>query len=257
MYEIKVDTHTHTVFSKHAYSTVEENARAAKEQGLEVLAITDHFSPLFVPSIDYVNYGNFWNMKNLPKNWFGVEMYYGAEVDIVSMKGDLFGRDLYVPPQWSKDKPSYLEWLKRKTEFLIGSIHQGLFAEGQSKAAVTQMYCNVIQSGQILILGHLGRDRHPFELKEVLNCAKENHVLIELNEISFSKEEYVNRIGHDLLLACAEMGVPVSVGSDAHCSYRVGKTEHVIREMEKVNFPKELIATAGKEQFQTLIDKRI
>ena len=35
MYKILTDTHTHTIFSGHAYSTIEENVRAAKEQGME------------------------------------------------------------------------------------------------------------------------------------------------------------------------------------------------------------------------------
>ena len=36
-YTIKCDTHTHTLFSKHAYSTIEENVRAAAEAGMELL----------------------------------------------------------------------------------------------------------------------------------------------------------------------------------------------------------------------------
>ena len=37
-----LDSHTHTVASGHAYSTVLEMARAAAEKGLELLCITDH-----------------------------------------------------------------------------------------------------------------------------------------------------------------------------------------------------------------------
>lgn len=45
MIEIKCDVHTHTLYSRHAFSTIEENVRAASEQGLELLATTDHYSP--------------------------------------------------------------------------------------------------------------------------------------------------------------------------------------------------------------------
>ena len=257
MYNIKVDTHTHTVFSRHAYSTVEEDARAASGAGLEALAVTDHYSPLFVPTTDFANYGNFLNMKILPKNWYGVEMYYGAEADIVSMEGQLFGYDLTVPYPWCKEKTSYLEWLKSRTDFLIASIHQGLFADGKSAAEVTEMYCKVMDDENVLILGHPGRDPHPFDIKEVVRCAKEKKVLIELNEVSFAKEEYVERVGRELLVTCAELGTPVSVGSDAHCAWRIGKVDHVIKNMEEVSFPEELIATANGEKFQQLIGKRI
>ena len=48
-YTIKCDTHTHTLFSKHAYSTIEENVRAAAEAGMELLASTDHYSAMLYP----------------------------------------------------------------------------------------------------------------------------------------------------------------------------------------------------------------
>ena len=37
-----VDTHTHSVSSGHAYSTIQEMAAAAAEKGIEVMAVTDH-----------------------------------------------------------------------------------------------------------------------------------------------------------------------------------------------------------------------
>ena len=40
--KILLDTHTHTLASTHAYSTVLEMAKKASEEGLEAIAITDH-----------------------------------------------------------------------------------------------------------------------------------------------------------------------------------------------------------------------
>ena len=38
-----MDTHTHTLASGHAYSTIRENvAAAARRRGLELLAVTEH-----------------------------------------------------------------------------------------------------------------------------------------------------------------------------------------------------------------------
>ena len=41
--DILADLHTHTLFSKHAYSTVKENLEAARNKGLSYIAITDHY----------------------------------------------------------------------------------------------------------------------------------------------------------------------------------------------------------------------
>ena len=41
MNKYKIDTHTHTVSSGHAYSTVTENAKYAASIGLEIIGMTD------------------------------------------------------------------------------------------------------------------------------------------------------------------------------------------------------------------------
>ena len=40
--KIIADTHTHTLMSTHAYSTIIENIAEAKKKGLKFIAITDH-----------------------------------------------------------------------------------------------------------------------------------------------------------------------------------------------------------------------
>ena len=37
-----LDTHTHTLASGHAYSTIREMAAAAADRGMQVLALTEH-----------------------------------------------------------------------------------------------------------------------------------------------------------------------------------------------------------------------
>lgn len=40
--DIVIDSHTHTIASGHAYSTILENALSAKNKGLKLLCTTDH-----------------------------------------------------------------------------------------------------------------------------------------------------------------------------------------------------------------------
>ena len=47
-----LDTHTHTIASAHAYSTVAEMARAAADRKLELLAITAR--PWRIPAISCI-----------------------------------------------------------------------------------------------------------------------------------------------------------------------------------------------------------
>ena len=49
-YLLSCDIHTHTVFSAHAYSTIEENVYWAAERGLQVLGSADHLSSMVTAS---------------------------------------------------------------------------------------------------------------------------------------------------------------------------------------------------------------
>ena len=40
--EFRLDSHTHTLASGHAYCTLLEMVRAAADRGLELICITDH-----------------------------------------------------------------------------------------------------------------------------------------------------------------------------------------------------------------------
>ena len=75
------DLHTHTLASGHAYSTLTENAQAARLKGLELIAITDH-GPT-VPQGAHPWY--FWNLKAAP---VGARRRAGAQ----GLRGEHLGR---------------------------------------------------------------------------------------------------------------------------------------------------------------------
>ena len=52
--QLRCDVHTHTLYSRHAYSTILENVHAAKEAGLELLGSTDHFSSMLYPEYENI-----------------------------------------------------------------------------------------------------------------------------------------------------------------------------------------------------------
>ena len=61
--DIVVDSHTHTIASGHAYSTILENALSAKNKGLKLLCITDHAPEM--PGAPH--YWHFNNQRILPR----------------------------------------------------------------------------------------------------------------------------------------------------------------------------------------------
>ncbi len=90
------DVHTHTLYSRHAYSTIEENVRAAAEAGLEILGSADHFSGMLYSEQHLRNFQYLINMGVWPRTWHGVTVLHGCEADVVSLDGSLFGQDIVV-----------------------------------------------------------------------------------------------------------------------------------------------------------------
>ena len=85
MRKVLLDAHTHTVASGHAYSSLQEMAKAAADMGLEVLGITEHGPS--VPGTCPTLY--FKNMFVVPRRMYGVRLLMGCEINILDTKGSL------------------------------------------------------------------------------------------------------------------------------------------------------------------------
>lgn len=83
--KLVVDTHTHTYASGHAYSTLIENARLAKEHGLEMFCTTDHAESM--PGAPH--YWFFSNQRVLPRFIEGVAVIRGVESNILNTRGEV------------------------------------------------------------------------------------------------------------------------------------------------------------------------
>ncbi len=254
MYRIECDTHTHTLYSRHAYSTIEENIRAAGEAGITLLASTDHFSDmLFDDYKSLKNYQYFLCCGNWPREWNGVTLLRGCEADIVDMEGHLFGHDIEITRSTVGDiydPPRNLqELIFSKMDFVIASVHGKRHTEGQSVAANTQMYINALENPKVYFIGHIGRAGVPFELDEVIKRAGELNKPIEINEHSFSWEGHHQAVCRDVAIRCAELGTQICVNTDAHMALEVGRTARAQEMLDEISFPQELIVNRTREAF--------
>lgn len=83
--QILVDTHTHTVSSGHAYSTLLENAEFAAKNGLKMFCTTAH-----APSMPGApHFGFFANQRILPRFLHNVAIIRGVEANILNVEGDI------------------------------------------------------------------------------------------------------------------------------------------------------------------------
>lgn len=252
-YRIACDIHTHTLFSRHAYSTIGENVEACRAAGIELLGSTDHFSSMLFPEQHVRNFQYLLNVDVWPREWDGVYVLRGAEADIVSLDGMLFGQDIecaesIVGKPYASARTLF-DIATENLDYLIASVHNGDFTRGAPIARTTDMYVKALEEPKVLVLGHTGRSGVPFDIDEVLTVARERNKLIEINEHSLEVDErgWFHTVCSRIAQRCAEMGVGIVVSSDAHVAPLIGGFEHATRMLEEIGFPEELIMNRDRE----------
>lgn len=81
--EFRLDSHTHTLASGHAYCTLLEMVRAAADRGLELICITDH-----APGMELTTHKDYFlNFRVIDREIYGVRVMMGAELNVMDFDG--------------------------------------------------------------------------------------------------------------------------------------------------------------------------
>lgn len=238
----EADTHTHTIASGHAYNTIMEMVRAAADKGLKALAITDHTKGVPGHEMDGAPEEIYFrNFRVIPKEIFGVRLLMGAEVNILNGGSiDLSERAL------------------KRQDIVIASIH-GQCYDNEGIEKNTEAVLRVLENPWVDILGHPDGSEWPLDYERVIAKAAQTGTIIELNENSY-RDPHLRRNCREnqltYLALCEKMGVPVTIGSDAHFMNVVGQHEHNEALLEEIGFPIELVMNTSAERLVTYLQNR-
>ena len=236
--KILVDTHTHTIASDHAYSTVLENATAAARAGLEALAVTDHTPPL----TDAPRMSHFRNLRVLDRVIDGVTILRGAELNICDARGGLGVADSDLSDM----------------DLCIASIHTVVYGS-PDPAENLRAYQGAMEDARVKIIGHPEDGRAPVDFFALARAARDAGVLIEVNNSSLRPISYRQNTRENmtaLLRACEACGAHICLGTDAHFAPAVGRFEESLSLLEELHFPEELVANTSLQKFLDLIRRR-
>ncbi|MGE5485357.1 MAG: phosphatase [Ignavibacteriales bacterium] len=203
------DLHTHTIASGHAYSTMQENARAAREKGLLAVAITDHGPAMpYGPEPFY-----FGNMYTLPPVIEGVRVIKGVEANIVDYDGSL-------------DLPE--RYLKRM-ELVLAGLHSECL-EPSSVEKNTAAVLGVLRNPWVHVLVHPGNPQFPVDYEKIVTAAADSGKIIEINNASFCRARAGSKENCAVIARlCSMHRVKVVLDSDAHFSAHVGDLGEAVR----------------------------
>ena len=226
-----LDVHTHTLASGHAYSTLRENISAAKNLGLELVGISEHAPRMPGSCHDFY----FLNTSVIPRDAYGIKLVIGVELNIMDYSG-------------STDLPAQI---LQKLDYAIASLHNPCIDSG-SVAENTAALIGAMKNPHVVIIGHPDNPRYPVDFDKLAAAAKENRVLLEVNNSSYKPDGY--RVGSrdnaaKMLAACKKYGAQVIMGSDAHIDFDVGNHKFSQEVLQQNNFPAELVVNSSPAKF--------
>ena len=159
--KIIADTHTHTIISSDAFSTLLENIHAAKEREIKYLCLTEHVYSV-LPDAPKPSY--FKSMHALPREFEGIKLVRGVEANIIDYDGKL-------------DMPSdILQWL----DWVIASLHTGAIAPATEKEH-TRAWLSVAENPDVDVVGHCADPRYAFDIQSVIKAFAKYEKIVEVN----------------------------------------------------------------------------
>lgn len=230
---IKFDTHTHTIASTHAYSTVSENASFAAKIGMDGIAVTDH-----APTLpDAPHEWHFRNLKNLPTELFGKKILTGVELNILDLEGNV---DLQSS-------------LLQKLDVVNASIHRQAYKDCDAKDH-TSAYEAVIKNPDIDIICHSGSPDFAYDYEYIVRLAAEYNKLIEINNHTFFVRSASVPNCRRIAELCKKHGTGIVVSSDAHFYMDIGNYSKALELLYEIDFPNELIMNRSYDVFKEFME---
>ena len=232
-----MDLHTHSVLSKHAFSSLTENIEYAQSIGLKYLGVSEH-------QYDSVGIGSnplVYNVlqRVIPNEYKGMRVLKGMELNIcdrhfeVEKYGDMSNCD-----------------------YTIASMHGYAYSFEHSEKENTDNYIMACNTPYVTILGHMDARRYMADFDAVVKEAAKNNKLIELNESSIypkTTRKGARELDYQILKACVKYSCPIILDSDAHIKYDIGQLDSGFELLTEINFPEELVVNLNPELLKKYI----
>lgn len=224
--KITADLHVHTVASGHAYSTINEIARAARRRGLKAVAITDH-GPALPGGPHLYHFGA---MRFIPPVISGVRILRGAEANIIASDGSVDIPDHYLA----------------KLDFVLAGFHEGCGFDNRGISANTEAVLKAMENKLITAVAHSGNPEFPVSFQDLVSGASASGTALEINNSSLSMSRKGSRPNCEALAELiAGSGALVAIGSDAHIAQGVGVFDEALTMIIKAGIREEQVINSS------------
>ncbi|UTI64453.1 DNA polymerase/3'-5' exonuclease PolX [Paraconexibacter antarcticus] len=204
--DLRGDLHMHTIASD-GRGTIREMAEAARDRGLDYIAITDHSASH--------GFGNDVSPDELRRQIERVRQV-DAEVEGITV---LAGSEVNILPDGSLD---YADDLLAELDWVVASVHTQF---AMDEAAMTKRIVAALEHPSVYALGHPTgrkieqRQAYAVDMDAVIDAAARTGTFLEINSAPDRRDL------HDVhARAAAAAGVLIVIDSDAHGPEKLGVT---------------------------------
>lgn len=248
--DILADMHTHTIFSRHAYSTVEENITYAAKAGMRFIAITDH----------YFHDGDECNKDNERCRIRFLENNVNPHSDIKVISSAEF--NIMQDMEYRNSRSlSHLKWrpIGLHNDFapkLHDMTFDDLYKEFETASEWNNEFNHIERELESLrpgkFNGTLPEEAKHF-LEKIVILAKEKNIFLEINEHSLEPGRNYDEIIRYWLNIAAENGNRFCLGTDAHFCREVGQFEKGIAILNEFGITKDRVLNCNEDELKGLL----
>ncbi len=200
---LEMDLHIHTIASGHAFSTLNEIVSYSEAKGMKTVGISDHGPSMLGAPVE--SYFSMKNDVNLSSN--KVKILFGCEANILNDTGIL---DISSQTALGLD-------------YVFAGLHKLTPFSSKGELYNTRAIVNCINNNSLCGITHPVSDSFPVEIKPIIEAARYNKTLLEINSrelIRCSDQTFKQYL--TMIELCANMEVPIILGSDSHILNTVG-----------------------------------
>lgn len=231
---LKVDLHSHSLFSSCGLHTVVEMLTYAKSVGLKALAITDHGTALegriSSPFFDRLS----------SETVKGIRLLKGQESNVLDVTGAI---DFPVK-------------LLRFTDIVLLGLHPNLDKLPKKTDYTDLLLLAIKKNPYIDIITHVNDTAYPVDFDRVAAAAKLSGIAVEFNNSKVLYKRVPNDVTVRLIESCKRAGCRVAINSDAHALHEIGLDDSIRPLIEKASFPKQLIVNETPRRAFDFIEER-
>jgi putative hydrolase len=225
-----VDLHVHTIASGHAYSTLMDYVKMAKEHAVTAFGLSDH-GPAMPGGPHAYHIGN---QVVIPRMIEGIYILKGVEANIVDYNG---GIDLD-------------DSILNRLDYAIASLHDIVLVPG-TKVENTSAVVGAMKHKKVRILGHLGNPKFDLDYEAIIKESIIHNVAIEINNSTFrsvSRKGSEENCKHIAQLAY-QLGAKLILGSDAHVHMDLANFNNCFSLLDQLHIPRDYPINYRRDSF--------